>query len=201
MNFQPLPLPPPRFQAPRNLLAPVRQCECNCLTTCSCSCPCRDHCTCKATCDGACAAHLPRNLVVCLDDISTKPGSENTNVIELYRRVLADINQSQLTYYDCAGIQSHHSGIFQAWLRPIKYAMDRALGLTLKKTVLKAYRWLCEQYRPGDQIFLFGFARGAYQARILGDMIQRVGLVNAGNPDLVALSYEVYLETGSQQGT
>ncbi|KAJ7634637.1 hypothetical protein FB45DRAFT_1025569 [Roridomyces roridus] len=69
-----------------------------------------------------------------------------------------------------------------------------AVGWNFRKTILKAYIWLCEQYQPGDKIFLFGFSRGAYQARTLAALIDTVGLVNPGNKELIPLAYKVFLE-------
>src|SRR5690606_34371317 len=40
-----------------------------------------------------------------------------------------------------------------------------------------AYRWLMENYDEGDEIFLFGFSRGAFTARSIAGMIARCGLL------------------------
>src|SRR3954468_6868331 len=49
------------------------------------------------------------------------------------------------------------------------------LGLGLTASILDAYRWLALNYSEGDQIFIFGFSRGAYMARSLGGMITKLG--------------------------
>lgn len=53
--------------------------------------------------------------------------------------------------------------------------------------VCDAYKYLMDFYRPGDKIYLFGFSRGAYTARALAGMIQRVGLLNPGNYNQIPL--------------
>ncbi|UXA15510.1 DUF2235 domain-containing protein [Mycobacterium sp. SMC-8] len=53
-----------------------------------------------------------------------------------------------------------------------------AFGVGLDNAVIGAYRFLALNYRPGDQIFVFGFSRGAYTARSLVGMIARIGLLN-----------------------
>ncbi|KAJ7108678.1 hypothetical protein C8R44DRAFT_680055, partial [Mycena epipterygia] len=192
MNFQSLPIPPPRLQESPDPLRPVRTCGCSCIAACRCTCSCRDHCTCKARCAGDCTAHVARNLVVSFDRGFNKLGAQNTNVIELHSRVLDDPAQKQLTYYTC-GIGTYVSsqtGTFKHWLR----RLDDAIGWNSDKVLLKAYRWLCEQYQPGDRIFLFGFSRGAYQVRTLTAMIEKIGLVKAGSQDLIPLAYELFLE-------
>lgn len=62
------------------------------------------------------------------------------------------------------------------------YFADRVLGgaagAGLTGNVNEAYRWLCLNYDPGDEIFLFGFSRGAYTARSVGGMVATVGLLD-----------------------
>lgn len=43
--------------------------------------------------------------------------------------------------------------------------------------VCDAYKFLMDYYKSGDKIYLFGFSRGAYTARALAGMIQRVSLI------------------------
>lgn len=58
-----------------------------------------------------------------------------------------------------------------------------AYGRGISRNIMGGYRWLADNYEPGDQIFLFGFSRGAYTARSLGGLIGCCGL-----PDLKALA-------------
>jgi len=52
-----------------------------------------------------------------------------------------------------------------------------AFGSGLSENVREAYHWLVDQYRPGDEIFCFGFSRGAYTARSLGGFVAYAGLI------------------------
>ena len=52
-----------------------------------------------------------------------------------------------------------------------------AFGLGLFHHVLNAYRFLSINYQPGDEIYVFGFSRGAYTARSLAGMVGKVGLL------------------------
>src|SRR5437588_6277929 len=60
-------------------------------------------------------------------------------------------------------------------------AFDRlrggALGIGLSQNIRRAYRQLCFYYEPGDEVFVFGFSRGAYTARSLVGMIGSAGLL------------------------
>ena len=61
------------------------------------------------------------------------------------------------------------------------YAADRllggAFGFGLFHNVIACYRFLAQNYEPGDEIFIIGFSRGAYTARSVAGMVGRVGLL------------------------
>ena len=53
-----------------------------------------------------------------------------------------------------------------------------AIGFGLKTNVAQAYLCLCREYEPGDNIFIFGFSRGAYTARSLGGILNCLGVLS-----------------------
>ena len=60
-------------------------------------------------------------------------------------------------------------------------ALDRLgggiLGRGLARNVRRAYKFLSYYYAPGDQIFIFGFSRGAFTARSLVGFVAAAGLL------------------------
>ena len=54
--------------------------------------------------------------------------------------------------------------------------MGGALGWGLIETIEETYRDLIFCYEPGDQIYIFGFSRGAYTARSLAGLIRYCGI-------------------------
>lgn len=52
-------------------------------------------------------------------------------------------------------------------------------GLTISDHIRECYGFLCNNWQPGDEIFLFGFSRGAYTARAISSLIHDVGLLTA----------------------
>ena len=50
-------------------------------------------------------------------------------------------------------------------------------GAGLNDNIRQAYRFLSNWYRPGDEIFVFGFSRGAFTARSLCGYMQAIGLL------------------------
>ncbi|KAF9491669.1 WD40 repeat-like protein [Pleurotus eryngii] len=60
--------------------------------------------------------------------------------------------------------------------------LDQVTGIGFKANIFDVYQWLSENYEPNDKIFLFGFSRGAFQARIVAGMIHQVGLIGYPRP-------------------
>lgn len=65
-------------------------------------------------------------------------------------------------------------------------------GKGIDEVIIAAYEWLAETYEDGDEIFIFGFSRGAYTARSLSGFISRVGLVKLGAPLGIKQLYDRY---------
>ncbi len=53
------------------------------------------------------------------------------------------------------------------------------LGKGLSTNILEAYRFLSLNYQPGDDIYIFGYSRGAYTARSLCGFLAASGLLRA----------------------
>jgi hypothetical protein len=70
--------------------------------------------------------------------------------------------------------------------------MGGAVGLGLSRNVRDAYSFLAENYCEGDEIFLFGFSRGAYTARSVAGIIGWTGLIHKGDMDDFSLLWEGY---------
>ena len=77
-----------------------------------------------------------------------------------------------------------------------------AFGDGLEANINDAYRFLIANYEPGDEIYLFGFSRGAFTARSIGGMIRRCGILRRefvkSYPDAKAL-YRKGVDAGSDE--
>ena len=107
----------------------------------------------------------------------------NTNVWRFYL-MLADRggdNLAQESFYD-EGVGTH-------WLDRLSGGL---FGAGLSQNVRNGYRWLMEHYNHGDEIFIFGFSRGAFTARSLAGLIARCGLLKPDAPLSFAQLYERY---------
>ena len=127
---------------------------------------------------------MPKNIVVCLDGSGNQFAVDATNVLRLHGTLVSDPEQ-QVTFYS-PGVGTFSPSI--AWTRPgeaVRKTLGLALGFGYRQTIENAYWFIVENYREGDRIFLFGFSRGAYAARIVAALIHGVGLLQHGNRHLV----------------
>jgi uncharacterized protein (DUF2235 family) len=81
---------------------------------------------------------------------------------------------------------------------PDERIIGGAFGYGLSSNIRDCYRWLALNYEPGDQLYLFGFSRGAYTARSLAGLIRNCGILEANNVDRVEEAYAFYRDRTSQ---
>ena len=67
-----------------------------------------------------------------------------------------------------------------------------AFGYGLSDNVKEAYRLIAEHFDPGDEIFLFGFSRGAYTARSAAGLIRNAGILRREHLQRLDPAYELY---------
>jgi len=126
---------------------------------------------------------MGRNLVVCCDGTGNKYGDCNSNVVKLYG-VLVDDERQRCYYHPGVGTEgspTSHNKLDELW----STLMGLAFGAGLLRYVGDAYRFLMNEYREGDRIYLFGFSRGAYTVRALSGMLSMYGLLHSGNDGLI----------------
>ena len=111
-----------------------------------------------------------------------------TNVWRMYEAVdlgpPASGKRPQISYYD--------DGVGTSSFKPLA-ALGGAFGWGLKRNVLDIYRFACRNYRDGDDIYAFGFSRGAFTARLVVALIASEGLVRSNDEaDLQRKSVAAY---------
>lgn len=84
------------------------------------------------------------------------------------------------------------TGLWAGFKRTVSQTLDQGIGTTFDSHVIAAYRFIMRYYEDGDKIYLFGFSRGAFTARFLARMINRIGLLSRGNEEMVPFAYKSY---------
>ena len=133
---------------------------------------------------------MPRNIVVCCDGTGNQYGSANSNVVKLYWTLSAE--DEQAAYYHpgvgTMGARNALSAVGKWWTT----VRGLAFGYGFSDNIADVYSFLMQEFHPGDQIYLFGFSRGAYTARALCGLLHMCGLLTPGNQALIPYALRLY---------
>ncbi|HEX7509857.1 MAG TPA: DUF2235 domain-containing protein [Chitinivibrionales bacterium] len=110
-----------------------------------------------------------KRLVVCCDGTWQDLGRTfPTNVAKIASAIKPISNGTPQCIYYGAGV-----GTKGLWDKIFGGGMGAEIDFHIKD----AYRFLCLNYQPGDEIYLFGFSRGSYTVRSLVGLIYNSGLL------------------------
>ena len=132
-----------------------------------------------------------RRLIVCADGTWNKPDQKDrgkrkpSNVVKIARAIhpVAKDGVTQVVFYE-EGIGTH-------WGVADKY-VGGGTGLGLSKNVLDCYRFLAQNYAEGDEVYLWGFSRGAYTVRSLAAFIDLIGIMPKSNVFYLPEGFKIY---------
>jgi uncharacterized protein (DUF2235 family) len=138
-----------------------------------------------------------QRLVVCLDGTWNRQDS-STNVLHQYNLVC----DGMLPGTDVFQNKYYHLGVGTGVLDSIS---GGSFGFGLEANVRDAYNWLVQNVREYDdhpkfdEIYIFGFSRGAYTARSVVGFIAQCGLLRRGAPVTVEQLWRDYCVLGRQK--
>lgn len=119
---------------------------------------------------------MAKNLVICCDGTNNSLQRPLTNVA-LLSRLASGKGPAQFVYYD-VGVGVEASPNLSTRIgQTVSRWSGLAFGTGLVANVEQAYLALVDHYEPGDQVFLLGFSRGAYTARVIAGLLQNYGLL------------------------
>ncbi|KAF4465481.1 peptidoglycan binding domain containing [Fusarium albosuccineum] len=128
-------------------------------------------------------AAKPKRIVVCCDGTwqsatTIDPQKGCPSNVARFSRVLAktglDRNQNewqQLVYYD--------AGVGTGDITGAEAKRQGSQGLGLLENVLEAYNFIVSNYSQGDELYFFGFSRGAFTVRATAGLVQEVGIIKS----------------------
>jgi uncharacterized protein (DUF2235 family) len=128
-------------------------------------------------------------LVLFFDGTWNEP-NDLTNVDLLYQRTAESPDQRSLYI---PGVGTRDQGLFAL----ADKFLGGAFGQGLTQNIKTGYRWICERYMPGAQIFIFGFSRGAYSARSLAGLIRKCGVIRDVTDPNIDQAYSIYRDASS----
>lgn len=133
---------------------------------------------------------MGRRIVICIDGTNNSPGAGMTNVQRLNR--MLERSDEQVVYYQPGVGTVEPTSMSTPWGRRALMLLDSVSAVMLRRHVCSAYRYLMSEYRPGDEIYGFGFSRGAYAIRVLAGMLRKVGLLQPGLQEMVDFAWSTY---------
>jgi uncharacterized protein (DUF2235 family) len=130
-----------------------------------------------------------KRLVVCCDGTWNRPDHVDqgvaapTNVAKLALALAEedDAGNRQILHYE-AGVGT----------RPWEHLLGGGFGVGLSRNVMQCYRFVVDNYDPGDELYFFGFSRGAFTARSLAGLVRNAGILKPGHRDRVPEAYRLY---------
>ncbi len=130
-----------------------------------------------------------KRILVCCDGTWNRPDQVHngevcaSNVTKLARCIAPIDSQGirQLMFYD-KGVGTGHFDRIRGG----------AFGWGIKRKILDAYRFLMINYEPGDELFFFGFSRGAYTVRSTFGLIRNSGLLKPAFAHKLIDAYALY---------
>ena len=149
---------------------------------------------------------MSKNIVILFDGTSNQISADRTNVLRLFGTL--EHSDRQIVHYN-PGVGTF--GANDSWSplwRDTVEVWGLATGWGLDQTVKEAYRFLVENYQAGpvddghhidrDRIYIFGFSRGAYTARVLAGFIHAFGLTSKYYLNLLDYAYRAYKDIPAQ---
>ena len=132
---------------------------------------------------------VSKRLVICCDGTWNTPDQADggrpapTNVAKVALSVSPSDhgNIEQRVYYQ------HGVGVSR-W----EHIRGGAFGFGLSRNVREAYRFIVENYKSGDELYFFGFSRGAFTARSVVGLIRNAGVLRRENAARIDEAYALY---------
>ena len=139
-----------------------------------------------------------RKIVICIDGTNDFAATTPTHVYRLYSNLPS--NENQLTYYDGGVGSLGDTSKLSIPGRAFATAWDLAFANSLRRNVLSAYQFLMENYRGKDldEVYLFGFSRGAYACRVLAGLLNVFGVLPKGLDNLVPYVWQSFAKLSTQ---
>jgi uncharacterized protein (DUF2235 family) len=140
-----------------------------------------------------------KNIVICCDGTGNEISENISNVLKLYRtlRKTERTTPRQMVFYDPGVGTLARTNPWKKLVQDASAIFGLATGYGLDDNVLNSYEFIVDNYDDGDEIYLFGFSRGAYTVRVLAGLIHKVGLIAKQQVNLAGSGLTAYKQFSS----
>ncbi|MEH6403952.1 MAG: DUF2235 domain-containing protein [Sneathiella sp.] len=116
----------------------------------------------------------PKKIILLSDGTGNSAAArDKSNVWRIYQSL--DLGPDETGFYE--QIAFYDNGVGTSNLK-VRRLLGAAFGFGLSRNVRQLYTELCRHYFPGDKIYIFGFSRGAFTARVLAHFIEICGILD-----------------------
>ena len=131
-----------------------------------------------------------KRIAIFADGTWNSPEQDDpTNVLRFSRAVKPKVGQvEQIAFYDW-GVGTDR-----------KKMSGGLSGAGIDKNIMDCYRFLVHNYHKGDQLFFFGFSRGAYTVRSLAGFIRNSGLLKREYANKIEDAFKLYRKRNRASG-
>lgn len=147
----------------------------------------------------------PRQIVLCCDGTNNNlTGGENdTNVVRLCELLRRHGDDRQLVFYDPGVGNPGELPGATLWDSVNRYG-ERLAGLAFGRGVYEnmaeCYQFLMAHYRAGDELYIFGFSRGAFTARSVAGLVNMFGILQPHMVSMVPSLLHIYFTDRGSAG-
>ena len=124
----------------------------------------------------------PCNIVICSDGTGNAGGRTNGSNVWRIRQAVAESTVPGYGQKPRRQIVIYEDGVGSETSTPLK-VIGGAFGWGMTRDIKSLYGRLIREFQPGDQIYLFGFSRGAFTARTLANLLHVCGIADCWEKD------------------
>lgn len=128
-----------------------------------------------------------KRIVICADGTWNRPEKNikkdfPTNVLKLARAISPGGKDGveQVVFYDW-GLGSYNDKFLAG-----------TFGKGINKNIMDCYRFIVQNYALGDELYFFGFSRGAYTVRSLAGLLNNCGILYNAKANLIQKAFDMY---------
>lgn len=137
-----------------------------------------------------------KRIITCSDGTWNKPDVKDRGIlvqsnVEKMFISICPMGKATNSCIDVPQLKAYDQGVGTGY-SPLDKISGGVTGAGIDKNIKDLYTFVCLNYNLGDELYLFGFSRGAYTSRSLAGLIKCCGLLKPEYIHLVDDAYNLY---------